>query len=48
MLFLPAKLQNSISSDYVGENVSKGYDCLSDLFFDWKEALISFKFENVY
>ena len=28
--------------------VGKGYDCLYDLFFDWREALLFFKFENVW
>ena len=30
----------------VGYNVGKGYDCLCGLFFDFEEALSSFKFEN--
>ena len=47
LLFLPWKLQNYISLDYVGDNVSKRDDCLCDLFFDCEEALTSFKFENV-
>lgn len=33
---------------YVGNNVGKGYDCLCNLFFDYEEALTSFKFENAY
>ena len=48
LLFLLQKLQNSISLDYVGVNVSKGYDCLCDLFLSCEEALTSFKFENIY
>ena len=34
----------SISSDDVG----KGYDCFSNLFFESKEALKFFEFKNVY
>ena len=38
----------SISSDYVGDNVGKSYDCFSNLFFESKEALKFFEFKNVY
>ena len=48
LLFLSQKLQNFISSEFAGDNVSKGYDCLCDLLSDCEEALTSFKFENVY
>ena len=47
LLFLPWKLQNYISSEFVGDNASKGYDCFCNLFFDWEEALTSLEFENV-
>ena len=30
----------------MGGILGKGYDRFSDLFFDFEEALISFKFEN--
>ena len=33
LLFLSEKLQNPISSDYVGDNAGKVYDRLGDLFF---------------
>ena len=39
LLFLPLKLQNFISSAYVGDNVGKGHDYLCDLFFDCDKAL---------
>ena len=50
LLFSSQKLQNSISSDYQGDNVGvgKGYGCLYDFFFGCAEALSSFKFENMY
>ena len=40
--------KNSIFSDYIGDNVGKGYDCLCNLFFDCEETLTAFKFKNVY
>ena len=39
LLFLSSKLQKSISSDYVGDNVGKAYDYLCDLFYDCEESL---------
>ena len=30
----------------IGDNVGKGYDCLYVLFFNFEEALTSFKFKN--
>ena len=39
LLFLSSKLQKSISSDYVGDNVGKAYDCLCHLFYDCEESL---------
>lgn len=37
-----------VSEILMEDNIGKGYNCLTDLFFDFEESITSFKFENIW
>ena len=37
-----------VSEILMEDNIGKGYNCLTDLFFDIEESITSFKFENIW